>query len=352
MEYECIKRVYDKLQDDVSRDIFEKRLLYSLSGNDSHIDSLVLNEMERLGSSDLMNKCIAWVNGRQAKQISVFGAGFAGYQIIHIIRLLGISVLRIYDNDSSRWGSYHNNIKICSPDDITDEEIIILGVNYHREEILEQISKRCNVQNIFIPDSLWWLGKYPQYFDKDILEHSNSEVFIDGGSLDGGDSLNFVEWCSSQYKHIFAFEPDCNNVTKLDSVSEKIENFEVYPVGMWSEKATLRFSSGQSENCAISEDGNIIIEVDSIDNTLKGHEATFIKMDIEGSELQALTGAENTIKKYKPKLAICVYHKPEDIIEIPMKILELNPNYKLWLRHYSYVDTETVLYAVDGKVTS
>ncbi len=70
-------------------------------------------------------------------------------------------------------------------------------------------------------------------------------------------------------------------------------------------------------------------------------------MDIEGSELKALEGATETIRKYKPKLAICVYHKPEDIIEIPKKILELNPNYKLWLRHYSYVDTETVLYAID-----
>lgn len=69
-------------------------------------------------------------------------------------------------------------------------------------------------------------------------------------------------------------------------------------------------------------------------------------MDIEGSEMEALKGAENTIGKYKPRLAICVYHKPEDIIEIPLKILELNPEYKLYLRHYSYIHTETVLYAI------
>ena len=70
-------------------------------------------------------------------------------------------------------------------------------------------------------------------------------------------------------------------------------------------------------------------------------------MDIEGSEGKALLGARKTITENKPKLAICVYHKPEDIIELPQIVLDMNPNYKLYLRHYSYTDTETVLYAID-----
>ena len=69
-------------------------------------------------------------------------------------------------------------------------------------------------------------------------------------------------------------------------------------------------------------------------------------MDIEGAELEALKGAEETIKRYRPKLAICVYHKPEDIVEIPKYILNINPDYKLYLRHYSDNAGETVLYAI------
>ena len=69
-------------------------------------------------------------------------------------------------------------------------------------------------------------------------------------------------------------------------------------------------------------------------------------MDIEGTEMEALKGAEYIIKKYKPKLAISIYHKPEDIVEIPKYILNINPDYKLYLRHYSDNAGETVLYAI------
>ena len=73
---------------------------------------------------------------------------------------------------------------------------------------------------------------------------------------------------------------------------------------------------------------------------------TFIKMDIEGAELNALKGSREIIKKYKPRLAVSVYHKKEDLIEIPLYIKELVPEYKLYIRHYSNAAIETVLYAV------
>jgi hypothetical protein len=69
-------------------------------------------------------------------------------------------------------------------------------------------------------------------------------------------------------------------------------------------------------------------------------------MDIEGAELEAIKGAKRIIEEQKPKLAICVYHKPEDIWELPELILSYNKEYKFYIRHYSYKDNETVLYAV------
>ena len=96
----------------------------------------------------------------------------------------------------------------------------------------------------------------------------------------------------------------------------------------------------------MSESGNIEVPVADIDS-LVNDQVTFIKMDIEGSEYEALKGAKNTIKMYKPRLAISVYHKLQDIWDIPKLILELNPNYKLYFRHYSIAEDETVLYAIE-----
>lgn len=87
------------------------------------------------------------------------------------------------------------------------------------------------------------------------------------------------------------------------------------------------------------------IAVVSLDSCVNDR-VTFIKMDIEGAEMEALKGAESIIKSQKPKLAICVYHKEQDMTEIPIFIKKLVPEYKLFMRHYSNDAGETVLYAV------
>ena len=68
------------------------------------------------------------------------------------------------------------------------------------------------------------------------------------------------------------------------------------------------------------------------------------KMDIEGAELQALEGMENMIKQDIPKLAICLYHRPQDMWEIPLYLYQIMPNYQFLIRHHDFEDNETVLY--------
>ena len=225
--------------------------------------------------------------------------------------------------------------------------LVVIGTNSCEEEIKQQLSGMNVAEDrIFIPDKLWWLGKYPQYFDQEIMKLHRNESFIDGGSLDGKDSIEFIKWCSGDYDAIYMFEPDSKNYSGLAALGASDKRISIYEAGLWSSSKQLNFQGGNKKNCRISENGNIVINVISIDEKLNGNPVSVIKMDIEGSELEALKGAERTIKKFKHGLAICVYHKPEDIIEIPSKILELNPDYKLYLCHYSYVDTETVLYAI------
>ena len=118
--------------------------------------------------------------------------------------------------------------------------------------------------------------------------------------------------------------------------------------GVGKENLSLKIASGGAGS-HISNAGDQDGQIVSLDDDVK-EPISFIKMDIEGFELDALEGAKNHIITEKPKLAICVYHKPDDLWQIPEYILNLNPSYKLYLRQYKYGDGnnpwESVLYAV------
>lgn len=89
-----------------------------------------------------------------------------------------------------------------------------------------------------------------------------------------------------------------------------------------------------------------MVDIDTIDNILNGESVTFIKFDIEGAELSALKGGIKTLQKYRPKLAISLYHKNEDLVDIPLWIRDHVPGYKFYLRHYSNKRWDLVLYCV------
>ena len=84
-----------------------------------------------------------------------------------------------------------------------------------------------------------------------------------------------------------------------------------------------------------------------LDSLLRHEKVSFIKMDIEGSELEALKGAQTIIKEQRPKMAICVYHKIEDLWKIPLFLHKINPEYKIYIRHHAkFWVSETVCYAI------
>ncbi len=114
----------------------------------------------------------------------------------------------------------------------------------------------------------------------------------------------------------------------------------------WNIRGSISFTeNGIASN--VNKNGEIVIESSTILHELQNSDIpTFIKMDIEGSESRTLYGCRELIKKYCPKLAVSVYHRPEDILDLMNLILRYNNNYKFYLRHYSYVDWDTVLYAV------
>ncbi len=197
-----------------------------------------------------------------------------------------------------------------------------------------------------LPDGLYEMAQFNPYFN-DLIKLTDGEVFVDCGAYDGDTIRAFYKNVNGKYNKIYAFEPDNVNFESLKSylMNKKIENVCLVNKGCWDRKTTLLFSSDGNMTSQVQNEGSVAIEVDSIDNVVGLNNVTFIKMDIEGSELAALRGCANTIKREKPKLAICVYHKPEDLITIPQYIKNLVPEYRLYLRHHQFISWETVLYA-------
>lgn len=345
-----LKKVYEALADEQSRDIFKYRLLYSVTGSKIHIRAMVDEEIHRYGKDDAMFCLMEWIMA-QNRQIIVFGAGFAGRQIVETLADFGIDVAYIADNDESLWGKVRYGRMVLTPGKLAlmKETSIVIGINDEAENVYRQIREMGIPKNrIYISPKSWWLGKDWQYFDV-ILPHSvEKETFVDAGAFDETDSKHFISWCKNAYEKIYAFEPDHDNCGRAKETFLNNENVAVFEKGIWHETETLRFQSGIEENCTIKENGNVEVKVTALDEEISDASVTFIIMDVEGSKLQALDGAKRLISQNCPKLAICVYHRPEDIIEIPLKILSFISDYKLYLRHYSYADKETVLYAIKG----
>jgi FkbM family methyltransferase len=186
------------------------------------------------------------------------------------------------------------------------------------------------------------------------LKLGEDEVFIDCGAYIGDTIDQFLKRCP-KYKQIVAFEPDSKNFKELEKRHSCNPKITLINAGVYDKEGEILFKElgGYSRITDETNSGqsNIVhIQVKTIDD-LKLNNVSFIKMDIEGAELNALKGAEKTILKNKPKLAICIYHSDEDMIRIAEHIYDLIPEYKLYVRHYSFYPsiTETVLYALIDK---
>ena len=121
------------------------------------------------------------------------------------------------------------------------------------------------------------------------------------------------------------------------------------PLGTWSSNTVLSFGTGSGSSSSIVASGDaegVSVPVVALDGMFAGAAPNFIKMDIEGAEREALLGASRIIREQRPVLAICVYHRPADLWELPLLIHEINPDYRMYLRAHSHMGLSTVLYCL------
>ncbi len=184
------------------------------------------------------------------------------------------------------------------------------------------------------------------YAPKGLIEFSGDEVYVDGGSYDGDTIRTFIKRVHGRFSDIYAFEPDPVTFERLE------ENFRDEPrvhathAGLYRRSGMLRFRDDASRGAIFADDGNIEMPVTTIDEALGKQRLTYVKMNIEGAEIDALRGGRNAIRRWLPKLAVSVYHRPSDLWQIPQVLLELSADYELYLRQHDGGIIETVLYAM------
>ena len=181
-----------------------------------------------------------------------------------------------------------------------------------------------------------------QYIPPDLPRWAEPMRFIDCGAYDG-DTIEAILHNGYKIKSVAAFEPDPENYMKLATRFADLDAV-LLPCGVSSGAGLVRFKGGLGTSSRIGEAGETTIQCVGIDQALPSFAPTLIKMDIEGAELAALRGAERTLRRHRPGLAIAIYHKPEDLWEIPLWLAERNLGYRMYVRGHCHVGYDLILY--------
>lgn len=169
--------------------------------------------------------------------------------------------------------------------------------------------------------------------DLQLLDLNKDEIYYDLGAYTGDTALEIPA------KARVLVEADYKNFGKLQNNLPKSNNNILINAAIWKEEGLIQFSNQSGRAASIYGTKSSTITCTTIDKIVEKTKLipTYIKMDLEGAEKEALAGGANTIQQYKPKMLIAAYHFNEDIFDIPLLLHQLNPNYQIYLRKHPYV---------------
>ena len=242
----------------------------------------------------------------------------------------------------------HSSPVICSSDISKIQkklaETYLLLKDKRSVEVLETILQRA-FKGSDRPEMMSAVMDNDQCF-ANVIRLGKHESFVDAGAYDGDTIEDFLRRVDGKFDHIYAFELCAENYRKLAANMQGKANsakIHCYKLGLWDSKEEILYNSAMSESTIGG--GGAKGAVDSLDAVLGNSPVTFIKLDIEGAEMHALRGAKNIIRTQKPKLAVCVYHDLRHLYEVPLYLKSLVPEYRIFFRHHTMYEYETICYA-------
>lgn len=165
------------------------------------------------------------------------------------------------------------------------------------------------------------------------------ETYVDLGAYNGDTITEFLELVDGKYKEIIAVEPDRKNYQKLSAYIEEKGLSHVNGVerAVWSEETEMTFSDSGGRQASLLTGNKRTVQTIDVDTLLGNKCASYIKMDVEGTELEALRGGAGQISQNTPKLFVAAYHHDRDLFVLPLFLWQLVPDYKIYLRKHPYI---------------
>jgi|GEM_PF-1978413 len=221
-------------------------------------------------------------------------------------------------------------------EDELSRQTYVAAINTKISENLAHIAPCVRLDNLYFPSSEFSPG--------------NHESFLDVGGFTGDTIKEFHQVKHGAYNKIISLEPGDKNFLELQrTVADlHIPRVTAIKVGAWHEKSVLRFTTKAMHiDNEVSETGASEIQVDTIDAILQqlSSAISLIKLDINGAEYNALSGARQSINKYRPNIVVRL-HKKEDFYRLPILLKEIAPDMKLYLRQRNYMSMMLIMYGV------
>lgn len=186
-----------------------------------------------------------------------------------------------------------------------------------------------------------------QYFPPDVPLTREPLRLVDGGAFTG-DVWPALQASGRGLSAWYAFEPDPANFATLVATARDagIANCALFPCGLGDRAEQIRFAAGEAAGSHAADSGDTVVQIVALDEVLPGISPNYVKLDIEGAERAAIAGMRATLERARPAVAMSIYHRPEDLWELPLLIHDLLPEARLFVRQHGYNGFDTVLYAV------
>ena len=306
-------------------------------------------------------------------------------------------------NDEKQYGKTFYGKRIYSPKEISEDEKAIVLINSQQPVFYNQIDKQMielriehyTVDEVILGNNKDKLNKvlslledeysiatylhileccikcvHPKYDYYDRFPYTaisefarvyQNDVFIDCGAFVGDTVERYIWDHFGTFNKIIAIEPDQNNYLAMSKRIKRLKDewalsesrIQLLQLGLSDKSFVANMGKGNAEglgsfiddkNNTTTDDINSI-KIVSIDDLMGDEKYTFLKADIESWEYKMILGAEKSIKRWKPRLGISIYHNITDLYSIPLLVKNINPNYKFAIRHHSAQLADTILYA-------